>query len=322
MREMALNHAAVWAPESNREEISEWLRDVAIGISQLVDSKVVEKVLRTSRHLHETPCLRGFSLYDAYVELGRSGYSEECSFLMGLSSKTPLLRDIEDRFHACEFLACEGQKLSSEDGDPLLLSAITDGVAIGFPSAPPWDRDQVTVSFRELLPDETFEEASEEIDHLARSTHAGPICERHRARHLDKIFESNNPVDYLWDKRQEIFPNLIFGKDVKNHLRTSSNQLQVIVKALEDLEHSARDWKDRGGAAPPWKRKVTDESDQVKNDPTLSRQRRFRSHDGTPQDFFWHARFGSSGRIHLRVDPERREVEIGYIGKHLPLKKK
>lgn len=293
--------------------------DVASGMIQLVNNRVVEKVLRTSRELYETPCLDGFSLYDAYIKLGQDGYPDECRFLMGLSSKTPLLRDIEDRFHACEFLTCEGQKLSSEDGDPLLLSAITDGVAIGFPSAPPWDRDQVTVSFRELLPDETFEEVSEEIDHLVCSTHADSICERHRARHLDKILDNNNPVDYLWDNRQEIFPNLIFGKDVKNHLITSSNQLQVIVKALESLEHSARDWKDRSGPAPPWKRKVSDESDQVKNDPTLSRQRRFRSHDGTPQDFFWHARFGNSGRIHLRFGPEHQEIEIGYIGKHLPL---
>lgn len=321
MREMALNHAAVRAPESNREEIFKWLRDVAIGISQLVNNKAVEKVLRTSQQLHETLCLRDLSLFAAIIELGRSGYPEECGFLMGLLSKTPLLRDIEDRFHVCEFLACEGQKLSSEDGNPLLLSAITDGVAVGFPSAPHWDRDQVTVSFRELLPDETFEEVSEEIDHLACSTHADSICERHRARHLDKILESNNPVDYLWDNHQDFFPNLMFGQEVKNHLRISSNLLGVIVKALENLEHSARDWKDRGGGgpAPPWRRKVTDESDQVKNNPKRRRERRFPSRDGTPQDFFWHARFGSSGRIHFRVDPERREVEIGYIGKHLPL---
>lgn len=321
MREMALNHAAVWAPKSNCKEISEWLRDVAIGISQLVENKVVENVLWTSKQLYEIPCLQGFSLYDAYIELGRSGFPEECSFLMGLSSKTPLLRDIEDRFHACEFLACEGQKLSSEDGSPLVLCVIADGVAIGFPSASHWDRAQVTVSFMELLPDETFEEASEEIDHLACSKHADPICERHRARHPDKILESNNPVDYLWDNRQEIFPNLIFGQEIENHLGISSSDIRFIVPALVDLEHSARDWKAKGGPAPLWRRKVTDESNRVKNDPSLRRQRRFRSHDGTHQDFFWHARFGG-GRIHLRVDPERREVEIGYIGKHLPLKKK
>ena len=317
MREMALNHAAVWAPESNRKEISKWLRDVAIGMSQLVENKVVENVLWTSKQLYEIPCLQGFSLYEAYIKLGKDGYREEFGFLMELSSKTPLLRDIEDRFHACEFLACEGQNLSPEDGDPLLLCAITDEVAIGFPSAPHWNRAQVTVSFRELLPDETFEEASEEIDHLARYKHADPICERYRDRHLHKILKSNNPVDYLWDNRQEIFPNLIFGQAIKNDLRDFSHLLHTIVKALTSLEHSARDWK--GGPAPLWRRKVTDESDQVKNNPKRRRERRFPSHDGKPQDFFWHARFGGSGRIHLRFDPESREVEIGYIGKHLPL---
>lgn len=35
--------------------------------------------------------------------------------------------------------------------------------------------------------------------------------------------------------------------------------------------------------------------------------------------FEWHARFGSGGRIHLRFDASIREVEIGYVGRHLPL---
>ena len=39
---------------------------------------------------------------------------------------------------------------------------------------------------------------------------------------------------------------------------------------------------------------------------------------GTRETFEWHARFGD-GRIHLRFDPQSREVEIGYIGPHLPL---
>ena len=48
-------------------------------------------------------------------------------------------------------------------------------------------------------------------------------------------------------------------------------------------------------------------------------ERRFRSHLGVRELFEWHARFGNSGRIHLRWDPKSREVEIGYIGNHLPL---
>ena len=46
--------------------------------------------------------------------------------------------------------------------------------------------------------------------------------------------------------------------------------------------------------------------------------RRFRTSHGTHELFEWHARFGDHGRIHLRFDPESHEVEIGYIGWHLP----
>ena len=47
--------------------------------------------------------------------------------------------------------------------------------------------------------------------------------------------------------------------------------------------------------------------------------RMFQSHRGTREIFEWHARFGDGGRIHLRFDPPSKEVEIGYIGPHLPL---
>ena len=74
-----------------------------------------------------------------------------------------------------------------------------------------------------------------------------------------------------------------------------------------------------GGATPRWKCNVTPESDSVMNNATLRESRRFGSHYGTRELFEWHARFGSGGRIHLRFNPHAREVEIGYIGQHLPL---
>ena len=54
------------------------------------------------------------------------------------------------------------------------------------------------------------------------------------------------------------------------------------------------------------------------SNPTLHEARRFRSGGGTRVLFEWHARFGSAARIHLRFDARTREIEIGYIGVHLP----
>lgn len=254
-----------------------------------------------------------WSLWDAIQEL-RVGARDHYLFLVRLSAKVPILSDI-DQDVADRFRSCEAKMLPPQDGEPLVLCAITDGIAVGFPSDPVWDRNQVTVSFNELLPDENIGEASETIDNLTRSAHALPICERHRA---DLRQFANSAA--LWESREEAFPNLIFGPDVEHNLTTLNiNALQIVIKRLISLDESAREWTDTGDTMPSWKCNVTPESQRVRDNPKLLNARRFKSHQGTQELFEWHARFGSSRRIHLRFDPSSYEVEIGYIGPHLPL---
>lgn len=124
----------------------------------------------------------------------------------------------------------------------------------------------------------------------------------------------------LWNNRKQAFPNLLFGPDIEDHLtRLNTGNLGTIVGKLARLNAAAAEWRDVGGGAPQWKTKVTDESEPLKNHPKFREERRFRAYDGTRQLFLWHARFGDKGRIHLRFDPSSYKIEIGYIGKHLPL---
>ena len=266
-----------------------------------------------SQGFHDTPCLSGYSLNDACQELRRQGYRDEYISLLRLGAKMPLLSDIgesvKDRFRACE-----ERTLPASDGEPLVLCAIADGIAVGFPSEPIWDHDRLSISFDELLPDETISEASEEIDQLTRSAHAEPISDRRRARLRAGI----DPLN-LWENRQAIFPNLVFGPDVKDNLQDSSHLFQTIVGKLADLDRSARDWPDMGGPAPPWGTNVSPESSKLMKHPARRKERMFRSHRGASELFEWHARCGSGYRIHLRFDRDSREIEIGYIGPHLPL---
>ena len=314
MREMVLNHASVSVPRSNPAEISTWLRDLAAGMKQLLESEVVEKSLRNARNLYDTQCLPGYSLFSAYLELRSQGYREEFRFFMGLTDRQPLLIEIDPDI-GDRFLACEEQTLPVPDGEPLVLCAIADWIAIGFPSAPIWGRDRIPVRFNELLPDETIKEASEEVDQLTRSAHAGPICNRHRERLLAG---SDDPVT-LWENRQTVFPNLVFGPGVEDNLKEQAHLFSTIVGKLKDLDQSTREWRDVGGPAPPWKTKVTPESTLKMKNRFFREARMFQSHRGTREIFEWHARFGDGGRIHLRFDPAAKEVEIGYIGSHLPL---
>ncbi len=312
MREMVLNHASLGSPDQH--SAVDWLKDVAAGMAWFVRDGLVHRYLRSSRPLQEIFCLSNCSLWDAILELRVGGARDEHLLLVRLSTKVPLLSDVGQDV-ADRFRACEAKTLPPKDGEPLVLCAITDGIAVGFPSDPVWDRDNVTVSFNELLPDGNIGEASETIDNLTRSVHALPICERYRAN----LRQFTNSAA-LWESREEAFPNLVFGPDVEHNLTTlNSSALQIVIKRLASLDESAREWPDKGDAMPSWKCKVTPESQSVRNNPQLLRFRQFKSHQGTQKLFEWHARFGSSGRIHLRFDPSSYEVEIGYIGPHLPL---
>ena len=302
MREMVLNHASVQAPD--RHIAVALLKDIATGMAQLINNRVAQSSLRTSHPVFEIDCLPDYPLADAYRDLPR----DEQVFLMGLSAKCPLLSEVEmdvkDRF-----LGCEAKQLPPEDGEPLVLCAITDWIAIGFPSEPVWDSDRLTVSFNELLPDGSFEGTFEIIYNLTRSVHAHSICERHRTGLLQ-----DQPPSALWQRRQEVFPNLVFGPDVE----LPPEFFQTVANRLMELDEAAAKWRDIGGPLPPWTCKVTPESANLMKNPKLREARRFRSQRGTRELFEWHARFGSNGRIHLRFDTGSREIEIGYIGPHLP----
>ena len=311
-REMVLNHASLWV--GDRTDAIDFLRDAVSGIAQLVKEGVVERVLRTNRSSTEVLCAEDFSLFDATQELRGLGARDEYLFLVRLTTKTPLQSGIGEEVEQ-RFLGCETLDLQPEDGAPLLLCALAHSVAIGLPSHEDWDRDRVTVHIEELLPDDTFSLESEDIDHLARAAHAEPICARHRQR-LRAGLSPGEP-GRNW---QVVFPNLVFGPDVEGHLaELQAGLFHAVVNKLGQLDTAAGGWHDAGGAMPPWTCRVTNESEHLRNNTTLREKRRFRSHSGDRALFLWHARFGSGGRIHLRFDPERREVEIGYIGDHLPL---
>ena len=307
MREMVLHHASVTSPD--RRTAVDWLKDVATGMAQLIDKEVALASLRTHRPLEEIGCVSGYSLRDAYQWLRKDKERDLYVFLMGLSTKCPLLSEVasaaKDRF-----LACETTKLLPDDGEPLVLCAIQNWISVGFPSVPVWDNDYLTVSFDELLPDGKISETSETIDNLTRSIHAHSIYKRHHAVFL----QSRNPAE-LWALKAKTFPHLFFGPDVQ----LPSEFSWSIVGRLAELDRSGAEWHNVGGPIPPWTCKVTPESDKVKNNKKLLDARRFMSRRGKRELFEWHARVGSGVRIHLRFDPASQEIEIGYIGLHLPL---
>ena len=315
MRELVLNDVSIAA--ADQSTAMDWLADIAKGMSSLVIKQVVQNTLRTSRPLQDIHYRDNSSLWEVILALRQRGLVDEHRFLMRSSVKSPLTNELEQSVKD-RFLACEGRRFPSPAGNSLVLCAISDGIAVSFPSDSVWDRNLIKVDFYELKDDGSGEvseeETFEEIDNLARSDHAPPICERHRQSLRGQI----TGYAELWNKRGQAFPNLIFGPDIEDHLaKLNTGDLGTIVGKLASLNAAAAEWPDVGGGTPQWKTKVTNESESLQNDAKKREKRQFRSYDGTSQLFLWHARFGNSGRIHLRFDPSSHEVEIGYIGPHL-----
>ena len=317
MREMVLNHASLRAP--TRDAAVDWLRDLVLGLSLLVGDGVVESALRASHFSHEVDCLPGQDLFSISLDMLRRGAHEEFRFFSTLNAKVPLLNDVDSQVKA-RFLGCQHRTMPTKDGEPLLYCAIVEGVAVGFPSSQEWDAELLTVEFEELLTDGTSEEWSEDIDNVARTQHALGVIDRHRGELRELLMKSGNGVA-IWNNREEAFPHLVFGQDVETHLSMiNPGELGTLINKLVSLDAAAAGWPLEGGEVPPWKSKVTDENYSVKTNPSLREARRFRSSEGTRELFFWHARFGSDRRIHVRFDRTTFAVEIGYIGNHLPLR--
>ena len=123
-------------------------------------------------------------------------------------------------------------------------------------------------------------------------------------------------------ERAAAFPHLKFGPDAEyDYAKLSGNDLQLVSKKLVLLDESALEWHVKGGPKPSWKCEVNDESTTVKEG-KWREKRRFKSYLGTTELFMLHAYYlRKKNRIHLRIDPSNREVEIGYIGKKLPTAK-
>ena len=124
----------------------------------------------------------------------------------------------------------------------------------------------------------------------------------------------------FWETRETVFPLLRFGLDVEDQVRRlDPSVFGTVMRRIDDLHRTVRDWKALAGDAPPWRCKVTPESATTMANERLRQARIFRNSAGSARLYEWHARFGSVGRIHIRFDGSTREIELGYIGGHLPL---
>lgn len=228
MRQFVLNHTSIVGSEPDLS--TEWLKDMALGMRELIATGVCS--LHQGLRMNNKGCAAYFAmLYDESDPRRKIEAREEVEFLAGLASIVPLLKDDDDELKD-RFNRCQEKSLPLEDGNPLLYCVLTDGISIGFPSDQTWDRDEVTVSFDELLPEETMVESNESVDNLTRSIHAEAIYERYIASQR----QASTPQAF-WNAKEESFRNLTFLPDVGEQLNNlDSTAWTKVTRALNRME--------------------------------------------------------------------------------------
>ena len=319
MRDLVLNHCSLTPP--NAHVAAEWFEQMATSIVGLKELQVI-----TDRYIRISPALRG-CLYRIECMDGTDFYplkSRErgASLKLALMEQRLIEEDLDpillDRLRGCQATGYAAIPLNLDQGRPILLGALTNGVMVSFPSCPVWESDNLTVLFDELPQDDQGESKTKEVDNVSGEANAKAVAARHRER----LRQGTHTPDEFWKQRAVLFPHLMFGRDVEAQLsRIDHGKFSDVMRKLGTLNDFARDWQSTKGPTPTWGNLVRPESETVRNNPDLSNQRVFTSAEGNKELYLLHTDFGKGDRIYLRTDGATHLVEIGYIGRHLRTKR-
>jgi hypothetical protein len=240
------------------------------------------------------------------------------------ASASPLLQSEDERALG---LGCECRL----DGRAGSLRALASAHCLDAPltshaTRAPWDITPIAVEVDDLDPAGHLRTAR----HGLLNLHSLPALDEHRAELLarrDKLLQ--DAVD-LWRQRGTLFPDLVFCPGVEQNLRPwpyGAGLLARVRNALSELQRFVSDWRDglhfqyTFDALRAYLPSLSDESDTVKSDPVLAAFRKFRDEKGTSGFYYHHIKLQQGFRIHYLPDGGAKRIRIGYIGKHLKLKR-
>ncbi|MBE9005172.1 hypothetical protein IQ259_08980 [Fortiea sp. LEGE XX443] len=241
----------------------------------------------------------------------------ERGFIKALAIKAPLsldlsnsaIQDIENNSGLCEFY------YQGELAIGLGIAHLLDAVAVSFLSNKCWNLSRLEIEAIQINEDEDIVKETLEIFHASRDHHVHEHAEWIKNRIRTRVLNG----DDLWDRREELFPDLEFcnavGKQLTN-IRTRQLELQSVVKTLFELQNCCKNWKTGAFNVEGYALDESGESEATLN--KYGKQRAFICPDGKERLFERHVKLKfCNWRIHF-FPKEPGKVFIGYVGRHLP----
>ncbi len=308
--EMVFNELSVDTPATNIWEAQQWMAGFIDTILS-ASAAGVNRVLRTHIDINNTLLAPEYPLSrwrnDSNVDL------EARRYFRSLVSKYPPLDDLpeisndmlsQDFFH-------QGRRAYG-----LGIAYLLENLSISLLSAKDWDVHKIEVETEWLNEKEELISQNAQISHASNPSHiallSGWITERLKTGVVNG--------DDLWNRKEELFPNLIFCDHVAKQifpLQNGDPVFRQIVKRFFELQNYCSTWREGPFLPDQLPFKAT-----VESEPTMQKYRRERAFTcpgGNEITFSWHGRM-TPGAWRIYFDPSIGPgmMHIGYIGQKLP----
>ena len=205
-------------------------------------------------------------------------------------------------------------------GCTFLFEYDPSGKLVSLSSRECWKQDVVNGIYRYLNSEGELIETKELLENI----YSGSSVDDIKCRLVRKVYEDISSGQDLWERREELFPNLIFCENVKKQLYDNPEKYHII-RIMEKLSRMQEYFSHVHNSYSPHElgMDARTESESVKKNKELSMERCFKLPDGRKELFYDHVGFTGKfcGRIHFYPDVKNMRCYIGYIGQHLHTKK-
>ena len=312
--DLILNELSLQNPTSDKQTARQWMSNFIKTIKAVKDQGV-KVYLRTKDDFHTTILAPDYPLRrwlnDKEVDQVERG------FIRTLATKAPFstdivnseIQDLENNAGLSEFYH------QAELAIGLGVAHMLNTIAVSLLSQECWDCSRIEIEARRLDEDEQVIHEIVEIIHASRSNHV----QEHTYEIQNRIRKGVINGEDLWNRREELFPNLEFCNVVSKQLyniRAGQLELQPIVKTLFDLQDCCQNWNIGLFSLKGYAIEESGESEPTLN--KYGKERTFSCPDGKDRLFERHIKLRFCNlRIHFfAIKPGK--VIIGYVGRHLP----
>lgn len=209
-------------------------------------------------------------------------------------------------------------KMGGRQGYALCAAWLLHGICISLQSHPVWETTSLGVEVTAISEDGELNTEHDAVSHVSRPEH---FVDHEQWLLASQKSSIQNGRDLI-AQASSLFPAIEICEDAEAQILAMTGGEQYFGWVLEGIAAGNREMSTWTGGPFPHRHlpgPASGESTSVKNSQQLVALRFFRTRSGEDLLFEHHMKhLGQNVRMHYRVDPNRRLLMIGYVGKHLP----